>query len=52
MPFKKVGINKYVSPCGKKWTKKQDVAYYATNGFKKKVRSSGYKKSGGRKSRH
>ena len=35
MPFKKVG-NKYVSPSGKKWTKKQVVAYYASDGFKKK----------------
>ena len=32
MPFKKIGKNKYVSPSGRKWTKKQVVAYYASNG--------------------
>jgi hypothetical protein len=36
MPFKKIGDNKYVSPSGRKWTKKQVRLYYATNGFKKK----------------
>ncbi len=36
MPFKKIGPNKYVSPSGRKWTKKQIDLYYATNGFKKK----------------
>lgn len=35
MPFKKVG-DKYVSPSGKKYTKKQVKAYYASSGFKKK----------------
>jgi hypothetical protein len=40
MPFTKVGQNKYISPSGRKWTKKQVIAYYATNGFKKKVRGS------------
>lgn len=34
MPFKKVG-NKYVSPSGKKFTKKQVKMYYATDGFSK-----------------
>lgn len=34
MPFKKVKKNDYVSPSGKHFTKKQVVAYYATNGFK------------------
>jgi hypothetical protein len=34
MPFKKVG-NKYKSPSGKTYTKKQVALYYATNGFKK-----------------
>ena len=38
MPFKKVGPNKYKSPSGRKWTKKQVVAYYATDGFKKGVK--------------
>lgn len=38
MPFKKVGRNKYVSPSGKKYTKKQVALYYATDGFKKKKR--------------
>ena len=28
----------YVSPSGKKWTKKQKRAYYATKGFKRPVR--------------
>ena len=40
MPFKKVGPNKYKSPSGKVFTKKQVEAYYATNGFKKPVRNS------------
>jgi hypothetical protein len=35
MPFTKVGKNDYTSPSGKHWTKKQVVAYYATDGFKK-----------------
>ena len=37
MPFKKTGPNTYVSPSGKTWTKKQVVAYHATDGFKKPV---------------
>lgn len=40
MPFTKITSGKdkgkYRSPSGKKWSKKQVVAYYATNGFKKK----------------
>ena len=32
MPFRKVGPNKYVSPSGRKFTKKQVVAYYASGG--------------------
>lgn len=36
MPFKKVKNNDYVSPSGKHWTKKQVVAYHASNGFKNK----------------
>jgi hypothetical protein len=36
MPFKKVGPNRYVSPSGRKYTKKQVAAYYATEGFKRK----------------
>jgi hypothetical protein len=43
MPFKKIksGKNKgkYKSPSGKIWTAKQVKAYYATDGFKRKVRS-------------
>jgi hypothetical protein len=39
MPFKKVG-SKYKSPSGKTFTKKQVVAYYATDGFKTKPRTS------------
>jgi len=38
MRFKKVGKNKYVSPSGRKWTKKQVRLYYATGGFKRKPR--------------
>ena len=38
MPFTKKGPNTYTSPSGRKFTKKQVVAYYATDGFKKKVR--------------
>jgi hypothetical protein len=34
MPFKKIGKNKYKSPSGKKYTKKQVVMYYSTDGFK------------------
>jgi hypothetical protein len=37
VPFKKVGKNKYVSPSGKKYTKKQVRMYYATKGFKKSL---------------
>lgn len=37
MPFKKTKTNKYKSPSGKTYTKKQVGAYYATDGFKKKV---------------
>lgn len=36
MPFKKVSKNKYKSPSGRTYTKKQVVAYYATDGFKRK----------------
>jgi len=32
MPFTKIGKNKYKSPSGKKWTKKQVVAYYSSKG--------------------
>ena len=39
MPFKKIG-NKYKSPSGKKYTKKQVVAYYSTDGFKKPVKKT------------
>jgi len=47
MPFKKVGKDKYVSPSGKKFTKKQVRLYYATNGFKEKPRGrKRYKKHG------
>ncbi len=43
MPFKRVG-NKYVSSSGRKFTKKQVIAYYATGGFKKPVRRKRGKK--------
>jgi hypothetical protein len=38
MPFKKVGPNKYKSPSGRIYTKKQMKAYYATGGFSRKPR--------------
>ena len=38
MPFKKVGPNRYKSPSGRKWTKKQVIAYHASDGFTKKRR--------------
>jgi hypothetical protein len=39
MPFKKVASNKYKSPSGRSFTKKQVELYYATDGFKKKPKS-------------
>lgn len=40
MPFTKITSGKdkgkYKSPSGRKWSKKQVIAYYATNGFKNK----------------
>lgn len=48
MPFKiiKKGKNKgkYKSPSGKVFSKKQVIAYYATSGFKKKVKKKAKKK--------
>jgi len=38
MPFRKVAPNKYKSPSGRSFTKKQVEAYYATDGFKRPVR--------------
>lgn len=38
MPFKKTSSGKYRSPSGRLFTKKQVVAYYASNGFTKKRR--------------
>lgn len=51
MPFKKVGQNKYKSPSGRTFTKKQVNLYYATGGtFDKSKARSGHhpmsKKSG------
>jgi hypothetical protein len=40
MPFKKVGPNRYKSPSGRTFTKKQVTAYYATGGFKRAPRKS------------
>ena len=34
VPFNKTGKNRYKSPSGKTFTKKQVAMYYATNGFK------------------
>lgn len=44
MPFKKVGPNKYQSPSGKTFTKKQVALYHATDGFKKAPKGKGGKK--------
>lgn len=46
MPFTKVGKNKYRSPSGRIFTKKQVIAYYATGGFKRPVRKKRRKKRG------
>jgi len=35
MPFTKIAPNKYKSPSGRVFTKKQVEMYYATEGFKK-----------------
>lgn len=40
MPFKKVGKNKYKSPSGKIYTKKQVRAYYATGGWSRPVKKN------------
>lgn len=37
MPFKKTAKDKYKSPSGKTFTKKQVKLYYATKGFKEKL---------------
>ena len=38
MPFTKVGHNKYRSPSGRMYTKRQVNLYYATKGFKRTPR--------------
>lgn len=40
MPFKKTSKGRYVSPSGRKFTEKQVKAYYATEGFTKKAKTS------------
>ena len=35
MPFQKIGPNKFKSPSGRIYTKKQVQLYYATNGFRR-----------------
>lgn len=44
MPFKNKGGGKYKSPSGRTFTKKQVVAYYATDGFSRPVKNKGGKK--------
>ena len=39
MPFKKTAPNRYVSPSGRVFTTQQVVAYYATKGFTRPVRT-------------
>lgn len=36
MPFRRVGPNRYKSPSGRTWTKKQIAAYYAKKRRKRK----------------
>ncbi len=43
MPFRKVGPNRYKSPSGRTYTKKQVVAYYASGGTFGRAR--GHRKS-------
>jgi hypothetical protein len=38
MPFTKLGPDKYKSPSGRIWTKKQVIAYHASGGFRHKRR--------------
>jgi len=40
MPFTKTSNNKYKSPSGRTFSKKQVQAYYATGGFKKQVKGA------------
>lgn len=40
MPFNKIAPNKYKSPSGRTFSKKQVIAYYATDGFKKQVKGA------------
>lgn len=40
MPFKKVSSNKYKSPSGRTFTKKQVILYHATKGFTTRPRKS------------
>ena len=45
MPFKKIGKNKYKSPSGRVFTKKQVAFYYATGGtFRRRKKAKGRKK--------
>jgi hypothetical protein len=48
MPFKKTGANEYKSPSGKKYTKKQVAAYYATDGFSRPVKKKKKPRRGGK----
>lgn len=41
MPFTKISEDQYQSPSGRKFTKKQVVAYYATDGFKNPIKHKG-----------
>lgn len=38
MPFRKIGRNRYLSPSGRIFTAKQVRLYYATRGFKYKIK--------------
>lgn len=39
VPFSKTGKNRYKSPSGRTFTKKQVALYYATKGFKNRPKS-------------
>jgi len=40
MPFIKIGKNKYRSPSGRIWTRRQVIAYYASKGTFNKAKKN------------
>jgi hypothetical protein len=49
MPFTKTTSGKYISPGGRKFTKKQVLAYYTSDGFSKPVKKTSGKSRGKKK---